>query len=100
MSQDKPQDKRALFVRVTGLVQGVNYRNFTVAAARGLGVEGWVRNCDDGAVEAALGGSGLALADLIGIMRKGPPDGRVDNLDVRSSDHGAAGEPPGGAYKF
>ena len=93
-------DARALFVRVTGLVQGVNYRNFTVAAARGLGVEGWVRNCDDGAVEAALRGPGQALANLVGIMRKGPPDGRVDNVDVRSGDHGAAAEPPRDAYAF
>ncbi len=91
---------RALAVRVTGLVQGVNYRNFTVAAARGLEVAGWVRNRDDGSVEAALRGPGQALADLIGIMRKGPPDGKVEGLDVRSSDHGAAGEPPPDAYVF
>ena len=93
-------EARALAVRVTGQVQGVNYRNFTVAAARGLGVEGWVRNCEDGAVEAALRGPGQALADLVGIMRKGPPQGRVDDVDVRSSDHGAAGEPPADAYSF
>ncbi len=94
------EDKRALSVRVTGCVQGVNYRNFAVTAARGLAVEGWVRNRDDGSVEAALRGPGQALADLIGILRKGPPDGQVDNVDVRSSDHGAAGEPPRDAYVF
>lgn len=94
------ETKRALHVRVTGQVQGVNYRNFTVAAAQGLGIEGWVRNCDDGSVEAALRGPGQALADLVGILRKGPPQGRVDNVDVRSSDHGAASEPPDDAYVF
>ena len=93
-------ETRALMVRVAGRVQGVNYRNFTVTAARGLAVEGWVRNCDDGSVEAALRGPGQALADLIGILRKGPPDGHVDNVDVRSSDHAAAGEPPRDAYVF
>ena len=93
-------DKRALVVRVSGRVQGVNYRNFAVTAARGLGIEGWVRNCDDGTVEAALYGPGQALADLVAILRKGPPDGRVDNLDVRSSDRGAAAEPPAEAYVF
>ncbi|MCX8255632.1 MAG: acylphosphatase [Beijerinckiaceae bacterium] len=92
--------ERALHVRVTGRVQGVNYRNFTVTAARGLAVEGWVRNCEDGSVEAALRGPGQALSDLIGIMRKGPPQGQVDDLEVRSADHGAAAEPPRVAYVF
>ena len=93
-------EKRALAVRVTGLVQGVNYRNFTVTAARGLGIEGWVRNREDGSVEVALYGPGQALADLVGILRKGPPDARVENVDVRSSDRGAAAEPPEDAYVF
>lgn len=92
--------ERALHVRVTGRVQGVNYRNFTVTAARGLAVEGWVRNCEDGSVEAALRGPGQALSDLLGIMRKGPPQGHVDDLEVRSADHGAAAEPPQDAYVF
>jgi len=91
---------RSLAVRVTGRVQGVNYRNFTVAAARGLSVDGWVRNCDDGSVEAVLHGPGQALSDLVGIMRKGPPESGVHNLDVRSIDRGAATEPPADAYVF
>ena len=93
-------EKRAISVRVTGRVQGVNYRNFTVTAARGLAVEGWVRNREDGSVEAALYGAGQALSDLIAIMRKGPPDGKVDGLDVRSTDRGAAIVPPADAYAF
>jgi acylphosphatase len=92
--------ERALHVRVTGRVQGVNYRNFTVTAARGLAVEGWVRNCEDGSVEAALRGPGQALSDLLGIMRKGPPQGQVDDLEVRSAAHGTAAEPPQDAYVF
>ena len=91
---------RALAVTVTGRVQGVNYRHFTVTAARELGIQGWVRNRDDGAVEAVLHGAGQALSDLVGIMRQGPRDARVDHVDVRSIDAGAAAKPPDDAYVF
>ena len=92
--------ERTLFVRVTGRVQGVNYRNYTVTAAKALGIKGWVVNRDDGSVEAAIHGAGQRLADLVGIMRKGPPDARVDKLDVTSTDRGQVDEPPREGYTF
>jgi len=36
---------------VQGNVQGVNYRWVVQAAAKSLGINGWVRNLDDGNVE-------------------------------------------------
>lgn len=92
--------ERALAIRVTGRVQGVNYRNFTKGEATRLGIRGWVVNRDDGSVEAALHGPGEALAKLIELCREGPAEAKVEGLEVRSADHGLAAEPPADAYRF
>ena len=49
----------AIFRRylVTGRVQGVGFRWFVEREARLIGVGGWVRNCDDGAVEVLASGT-------------------------------------------
>jgi acylphosphatase len=69
-------------VRLTGLVQGVFFRAWTRDEARRLGVSGWVRNCDDGSVEAHVEGEESAVQQLIGRMRDGSPGARVDDLQV------------------
>jgi acylphosphatase len=43
-------------LRVSGLVQGVNFRSYTRSKAQELGVNGWVRNLPGGGVEAVLEG--------------------------------------------
>lgn len=91
---------RAVFVRATGRVQGVNFRNFVRGEAVRLGLVGWVANRDDGSVEAAFYGSGEALAKVVELCRRGPPHAHVDNLELRSTDRGDVDEPPPGAYRF
>lgn len=48
---------------VYGRVQGVSFRQSTRETALRLGLRGWVRNRDDGAVEGRVNG-GDAAADL------------------------------------
>jgi acylphosphatase len=43
-------------VIVRGLVQGVSFRAWTVGQAERSGVDGWVRNREDGGLEAILAG--------------------------------------------
>lgn len=76
-------------VVIRGRVQGVGYRAFTEYTALHGGLEGWVRNRRDGAVEAVFAGSPEAVAAVIAACRRGPPDGRVDAIEERQ---GTAGE--------
>ena len=69
-------------VRVTGRVQGVFFRAWTQQQAIELGVNGWVRNCDDGSVEAHLEGDEAAMKALIQRMWRGPPAAEVEDVEV------------------
>ena len=73
-------------LRVTGRVQGVFFRAWTQQQARELGVAGWVRNCGDGSVEAHVEGDQDAIDELIDLIREGPPDARVEKVDVEFAD--------------
>ncbi|MFG2297460.1 acylphosphatase [Streptomyces sp. NPDC048603] len=80
-------------VIVTGIVQGVFFRDSCRTAAMAEGVTGWVRNLPDGAVEAVFEGEPEAVDRLVGWSRQGPPAARVDG--VRTHD-----EPPEGIAGF
>lgn len=68
-------------VRVRGLVQGVWFRDSTRIEARRHGVDGWVRNCHDGSVEAVFEGPPEAVAALVAWCGRGPPAARVENVE-------------------
>jgi acylphosphatase len=72
----------ARYVRVTGRVQGVFYRAWAQGQARELGVSGWIRNCDDGSVEAHLGGGEQCVIRMIERMRRGPSNAAVEEIEV------------------
>ncbi len=65
---------------VSGLVQGVFYRQSTVEEARRLGLAGWVRNLPDGRVEVLAEGGKGALEALVRFCERGPPAARVEGL--------------------
>ncbi len=75
--------------RVVGRVQGVSYRAWTVHTARTLGLRGWVRNVDDGAVEGRADGDAPAIAALREALHHGPPHARVTQVHVVSRPEGA-----------
>lgn len=71
---------------VTGRVQGVGYRTWTMGAARDLGVRGWVRNMNADAVEILATGDNEALGILIKACHQGPRLARVENVDVEPAE--------------
>ena len=69
-------------VVVRGRVQGVFFRASTRDVARSRGVSGWVRNRDDGAVEALVEGPPDAVEAVVDWCRSGPRSAEVRNVSV------------------
>ena len=65
---------------VIGRVQGVGFRWFVVENAERLGVTGWVRNRDDGAVEGEA--QGEDLTDFLAALKTGPSLSQVARLET------------------
>jgi acylphosphatase len=63
-------------------VQGVGFRYFTQDAARREGLHGFVRNNDDGTVEAVAEGEPDALERFERAIRRGPSRARVEHVMV------------------
>lgn len=75
-------ETRSVHVVIRGTVQGVFYRKWTQERARALGVVGWVRNREDGAVEGVFSGPGEVVDELLRECRDGPPAARVTDIAV------------------
>lgn len=69
-------------VLISGRVQGVWYRGWTVQQAQALNLVGWVRNLSDGRVEAVFHGPVERVRAMIEACRQGPPAARVDRIDI------------------
>lgn len=70
-------------VIVSGVVQGVFFRDTCRREALARGVSGWVRNLPDGDVEALFEGDGEAVAAMVRWARTGPPAAVVRGVEVR-----------------
>lgn len=81
-----PADMKTMHCRISGLVQGVGFRYFTLQRARALGLRGYVQNLYTGEVEVVAQGSEDALAELRGALRHGPRSAQVQNLRVEWPD--------------
>jgi acylphosphatase len=69
-------------VYVSGKVQGVWFRANTQTTAEALGLTGWVRNLQDGRVEAAFEGDEKAVARMVNWCKHGPETADVEHIDV------------------
>lgn len=73
--------KRAHII-ITGVVQGVYYRKSAMLKARELGLTGWVRNSNNGAVVAEAEGNNMAVEQFITWCYRGPENAIVTGIDV------------------
>lgn len=77
--------KRA-HVFIDGRVQGVTFRATTKRTAQNHDVTGWVRNLDDGRVEAVFEGDEDAIESMIQFCHKGPAPADVEDVEVAYED--------------
>jgi acylphosphatase len=69
-------------VLVSGRVQGVFFRVFVREKARELGLAGWVRNTEDGKVEAVFEGEKEKILKMVAWCKQGPPGAKVEKVET------------------
>jgi acylphosphatase len=67
---------------ISGRVQGVFFRMETRKAAQRIGVSGWVKNKEDGTVEALFEGEKERVDSVLKWCRKGPPLSEVEKVSL------------------
>ena len=73
-------------VVVHGNVQGVFFRDTARREAEARGVDGWITNRPDGAVEAVFEGAPDDVAALVEFSRSGPRGADVRSVDETSEE--------------
>jgi acylphosphatase len=76
-------------ITITGKVQGVFFRKFTLEKATLLGIKGWVKNESDGSVTVEVEGELHQLLAMTSWLKEGPPMAEVQDLMITH------GEPQG-----
>jgi DNA ligase D-like protein (predicted 3'-phosphoesterase) len=74
--------RTAIRAVVRGEVQGVGFRDATVRRAHELGLEGWVRNGEDGTLLVHAEGPEPAVGELLGFLHDGPPTARIAGVSI------------------
>ncbi len=71
----------AIRVLIHGRVQGVGYRAWVVESATHLGLSGWVRNRNDGSVEAVFKGEETMIEEMFEACKTGPAASHVERIE-------------------
>ncbi len=73
--------KQCYRIFVSGVVQGVFFRESTRQRAQSYGLSGWVRNCADGRVEVVLCGEVSAINFMFKWLETGPKQAKVTKIE-------------------
>ena len=77
---------KTVHLLISGKVQGVFFRETSRRLAEKLHITGWIKNTNDGKVEALVTGDEKALNDFINFCKAGPERAVVDEVKV-SNQH-------------
>jgi acylphosphatase len=77
-------NEERVHVLISGRVQGVSFRDATRSQAEQLGLSGWVRNTQDGQVEAAFEGDTDTVRQMIDWCESGPSSADVEDVSVEN----------------
>lgn len=83
--------RAALRLVIHGRVQGVFFRDSMRREAQALGIAGWVRNRNDGTVEAVVQGERAAVDAIVRWARRGPEHARVERVETEPGEGGYTG---------
>jgi len=72
----------SVHVLISGEVQAVGFRSYVKRTAEQLGLKGWVKNLQDGRVEAVFEGKKQDIEQILDSCRKGLEFSRVDKVDI------------------
>ena len=75
--------KKSCRIRVTGKVQNVGFRFYTVRTAQEFNISGFVKNQPDGTVYIEAEGEKDALEGFVEWCRRGPQWARVEGFDIQ-----------------
>ena len=75
-----------LKAKVSGKVQGVCFRKYTLDIARDIGVVGMVKNLVDGTVLVNASGKNENIRKFKELLENGSPNSRVDKIDYSWED--------------
>ena len=81
-----------IHIFVSGIVQGVFFRKFTVELAREFGIKGWIRNTKDKKVEIVAEGEPQQFVHFIAKLKVGPEFAEVADIIIEE-------EMPTGEFK-
>jgi len=73
-----------IHVLISGRVQGVFFRWHALQKAHQLGVSGWIRNRQNGQVEAVVVGSAKKVKAMLAWLKQGPPLAKVERIRLIS----------------
>jgi acylphosphatase len=75
--------KKSVRLYISGIVQGIFFRNFVKENAERYNVKGFVRNLEDGRIEVFLEGNVDDVNKMIEICKTGPKHSQIKNVEEK-----------------